>query len=170
MQNDLDSEFYPIDLTSATRVAQENEGEKAFSALVAATQSLCAAERDIAGLSTWEPAFDDWIRDAEKARAAVVTAAEAVIMAMCQTGTDRRFRIVALNFEGMLLTQDAAKYAHVADAMLSSAWMYTVPGRGPRAARATALLQQFRHYLGLLLGYPDYMPEPPCEPAMAIAA
>ena len=140
-----------------------------FSNLVLRLTELVAAERDIAGLCAWDPAFDDWLRDAEAARAAVVSAAEAVIMAMSPTATDRRFRVVALNFEAMLLTTDAAKYAILAEAMLSSAWIYTVPGRGPRAARATALLKAFRHHLGVLLSFSDYTPEPPCAPAVAMA-
>ncbi|MDP2079593.1 MAG: hypothetical protein U0934_20790 [Pseudotabrizicola sp.] len=143
--------------------------EFAFTTLVRSMQTLCAAERDIAGISSGDFAFDDWFRDAEVARSAVVSAAEAVILVMAPTATDRRFRIVALNFEALLLTKDAAKYAFLAEALSSTAWFYTVPGRGPRAARATALLQTFRHYFGLLLSFSDYTPEPPFAPAMAMA-
>lgn len=143
--------------------------EFAFNSLVKTMHTLCAAERDILGLAPGDPAFDAWFRDAENARAAVVSASEGVILAMSLTPTDRRFRIVALNLEAMLLTQEAHKYSFIAGAMLNSAWIYTVPGRGPRAARATALLQTFRHYFELLMNLPDYTPEPPYALAMAMA-
>lgn len=141
-----------------------------FSELVQRLIELVRAERDIAGIAHGDLAFDRWFRDAEVARAAAVSAAEAVILAMAPTATDRRFRVVALNFEAMLLTKDAAKYTVLAEALSSTAWFYTVPGRGPRAARATMLLQTFRHHFGVLLSFPDYTPEPPCTPAMAMAA
>ena len=139
-----------------------------FSGLVQRLIELVAAERDIVDLVAGDVACDHWIREAETARAAVVSAAEAVILAMSPTATDRRFRIVARNLEAMLLTQDAGKYHCIAKAMLTSAWIYNVPGRGLRAARATVLLQAFRRSFGELLSLPDYAPEPLCAPAMAM--
>jgi hypothetical protein len=147
------------------------ETEIAFAALIAKTEALCMAERDIAGLDAGDPAFDQWFRDAERARAATIAAADAVIMCMTVTAADRRFRIVARNFEAMLLTQDAKSHAFVSEALMSTAWFYNVAGRGPRAARATGLLRQFRHLLGLLLSMPDYTPEPGVSmPAASMAA
>lgn len=134
--------------------------EFAFAAMVASMRTLYCVERDIAGMDAGDPAFDQWFRDAESARAATVAAADAVIMCTTLTATDRRFRIVARNFEAMLLTQDAETHAFISEALMSTGWFYNVAGRGPRAARATALLRQFRHCLGLLLSIPDYTPDP----------
>ena len=139
-----------------------------FSRLVQRLIELVAAERDIVDLIAGDVACDHWIRDAEKARASVVSAAENAVLAMSPTPTDCRFRIVALNLEAMLLTHDPNKYSFIAGAMLSSPWIYYVPGRGPRAARATALLKAFRQSFGELLSLPDYTPEPPSAPAMAM--
>lgn len=168
MEHDLAANFCTTFVKTPLPVIQESDGENAFSSLVAATRTLCAAERDTVGMHCGDPAFDEWLRDAETARAAVVAAAEGVVMAMSHTATDKRFRIVALNLEAMLLTQDAGKYSRFAEALLSSKWLYNVPGRGPRAARGTALLHEFRKQLDLLLSLPDYTPEPPCAPAMAM--
>lgn len=154
-----------------TRVSEApGESEFAFAALVRATATLCVAERDVSGSDSFDPAFDDWFREAESARAAVVSAAEAVILSMTLTATDRRFRIVALHFEAMLLTQDASTYALYSDFLTTTGWLYNVAGRGTRAGRATILLQQFRHNLGLLLHLPDYAPEQAVAAPMATMA
>lgn len=132
--------------------------EIAFARLVNATMALCAAERDVSGLSAFDPAFDTWFREAEAARAAVLAAADAVIMAGAPTATDRRFIAVTRNFEAMMLTDDPVRYAGTAEAMLQMGWLYHVRGRGPCTARANVLLQAFRHHFGILMNLPDYAP------------
>lgn len=130
----------------------------AFAQMVQCLVNLCAAERDVSGSDSFDPAFDRWFREAEAARAAVLAAADSVIMSLAPTATDRRFVAVARCFEAMLQTHDAIKYANTAQAMLQQAWFYYVPGRGARVARASALLQVFRHHFGILMSLPDYAP------------
>lgn len=132
--------------------------EIAFTRLVDATMALCAAERDILGFGAFDPAFDTWLCEAEAARAAVLAAADVVLMSPAPTATDRRFLSVTRNFEAMMLTDDPVQYAKIAGALLQMRWLYQVPGRGARPARATALLQAFRHQLAVLFSLPDYAP------------
>lgn len=120
--------------------------------------TLCATERDVAGLAPFDPAFDTWFCEAEAARAAVLAAADAVVKAHAATATDRPFVAVAQCFEAMLLTDDAASYAVTANALMHQSWSYDVRDRCGRAAGVTVLLQEFRHHFNILMSLPDYAP------------
>jgi hypothetical protein len=133
--------------------------EAAFTVLLARLGELYAAERDVVGLPDGDPAFDAWLSEAELAREAAKAAAEAVILVWTETPADLRFRGVALNFEALLLTDDAGRYNRLALGLLRERLFWTVPGPGPRAERARALLRAFRKQFLRLLTLPDYAPD-----------
>lgn len=133
--------------------------EAAFTVLLERLGELCAAERDVVGLPDGDPAFDAWLSEAELAREAAMAAAEAVILAWTETPADLRFRGVALNFEALLLTDDGGRYNRLALGLLRERLFWTVPGPGPRAERARALLRAFRKQFLRLLTLPDYAPD-----------
>lgn len=143
----------------------------AFETFLVRLGDLVAAERDAVGLPSHDLAFDAWLSDAEAARTAVIAAAEDVVFARCLTVADLRFRIIARDFEAMMLTSDPNRYAFNHAFLMKTGWLYSARGLGKSMESAATLLRACRVQFEQLFEMPDYAPEThSCAPALFATA
>lgn len=131
----------------------------AFTQFVDSLGKLIDAERDVVGLPSHDAAFDTWLSEAEAARTAVIGAAEAIVFAPCRTVADLRFRIIARDFETMMLTSDPVRYASKHEFLSTTGWLYSARGLGQKAGPAATLLRACQVRFAQLFDLPDYAPE-----------
>lgn len=131
----------------------------AFETFLVRLGKLVAAEQDAVGLPCHDLTFDTWLSEAEAARTAVIAAAEAVVFAPCRTVADLRFRIIARDFETMMLTSDPVRYASKHEFLSTAVWLYSARGLGHKAGQAATLLHACRLQFNRLFALPDYAPE-----------
>lgn len=145
------------------------EVQMAFEGLLRRLSTLCTSERDIVDLAHGDPAFDAWFCDAETARAVVLAAAEAVMLAAPRSSLDRRFRRISFALKILLISSDPEQFAKAATFLRRNAERYCEPVEG--AAQAALMFRRFYRAFDVLMALPDYAPEVlPCDMTMAVAA
>jgi hypothetical protein len=145
------------------------EVQRAFDAVLKPLATLCAAERDISGVGQGDPAFDEWFRDAEAARSAVVSAARAVVLSMPRSRSDQRFRSACYALSTVLCASDAEPFASAASFLQRQADQFRDPAGG--APQAASLFRSFCEAFNFLMTLPDYTLESPSfAPEIALAA
>jgi hypothetical protein len=145
------------------------DAQSAFQALLIPLATLYAAERDISGIDHGDPAFDEWFRDAEAARSAVVSAARAVVLAMPRSRTDQRFRSACYALSTVLSASDAEPFASAASFLQCQAVQFCDPAGG--SLQAATLFRGFYEAFDFLMTLPDYTLESlSFAPEIALAA
>lgn len=79
-----------------------------FSRFLSATAELIAAERDLAGCAGYDPAVDNWIRDAERAVEAVKTVVADLLAVAPRDAGDRQLQRIGGLFRFVMLSDDPA--------------------------------------------------------------
>ncbi len=142
----------------------------AFTRFVDNLEKLIDAERDAVGLPCHDLAFDTWLSEAEAARTAVIEAADAVVFPPCRTVADLRFRIIARDFETMMLTSDPVRYASKHEFLSTAGWLYSARGLGQKVGPAATLLRACQVRFAQLFALPDYAPETQSCTTASVAA
>lgn len=129
-----------------------NAGVIAFRRLVKALTALYEAERDVVGLPAGDPAFDAWLRTAERCRAKVGDAAEK----LAETGDGLAWGEIGHRVVLMLSEFDAKIYAdHVLEIVELTSALLRTARMAPKLFKEVHALQFERAFMRIL-SLPDY--------------
>lgn len=156
----------------------------AFSGFLGTTWPLIRAERDLAGFAGmgWDPAVDAWIRDAEAAHDATLTALKDVIAQPATQDGDALLRIVARIWNRVMRSSDPAEVADLRHFILNKQPLFRTERRDAAGNAVNRLLenglQRLQVYLNIigrnepdddLLASPTDTKVPPHAPTCAMA-
>lgn len=146
----------------ADTVAPVTSVTVAFGQLLPALTFFVEAERDLQDVSpSYDPAYADWHRDAELARARLDTTLRMFHALPVQQPEDRPLRHMALFVDALLNDDDPAgpRYLH-RQMQLVFFQRFQVRGFGARAQQCNAMLIHARHLIDAMIRLPlfDFSP------------
>ena len=127
-----------------------------FTTMMRDVAAYIEAERDLAHCDSWDPACDQWIRDAERARAHVLDAITALRAAPTQRREDLPLRRCA-DLAQMLIESDSPEQVRDILALPDRfPHAFRCAGNGPVARRVDLMVANFQQHLNALAHLPDF--------------
>ena len=128
----------------------------AFSAMTLFLAAHIEAERDLEHAGSWDIACDQWLRDAEAAREALLDMLAQVISLHRERAEDRPLQGMAMLIRAMVVSENAIEAAQLAAFATDSEALLRCPDDTPLARRVDAYLKTAQQQLVALRALPDY--------------
>lgn len=113
---------------------------KAFSRLLGALAAHIEAERDIEDVASFDPAFIDWQRDAERARADVLSIIAELRHAPIHRQEDIPLKRMNYVMYAMIQSDCSEEFLRLRTFMSSNVSLFSCPGQGPVTRRIQQML------------------------------
>ncbi|MCJ8140129.1 hypothetical protein [Falsirhodobacter halotolerans] len=128
---------------------------RSFAALIVAIRAHVEAERDLEHAGSWDLACDAWLRDAEAARAAVLTSVADFRALPVDRPEDRVLRHAA-GLIGALVDCDSPEaFGHYRARIVACAGRFA-PDAGPLARRLSRMMDVLLDVMTAMAALPDY--------------
>ncbi|MCV2894999.1 hypothetical protein [Lentibacter sp. XHP0401] len=129
-----------------------------FTKLLGSLAVSIEAERDIEGVSAGDPAIDHWLRDAERAWAAVSEIGAALCAAQVLRDQDRPLVKMAQIVNVLMAAQTLDEYLAARKRLHQMAGHLRYPQQGATARRVTQMLRQCRTHLATMIDMDAHQP------------
>lgn len=130
---------------------------RAFSSLVGAMAVYIEAERDITHARSFDPAFDDWTRDAEAARARVLTLVDAVRSARMTRSEDLPLFRMAMMCYAMIEADSSEEFITAQQVLTSTPSLFTCTSAGAVGWRVRQMLRSCRTRIDEMASLPAHL-------------
>lgn len=111
-----------------------------FSALLVALSAMIEAERDIEDVDVFDPAFANWLRDAERAQDRVVDCLRMVREAELQRAEDRPLQRLAMLIDAVISSEEPGEFTRLHRLVPSHAALFRCAGNSAVARRVDHML------------------------------
>ena len=128
-----------------------------FSRLLADLGVLIERERDIEHVDVFDPAFSNWLRDAERAHSSVMSGLLSLLDSPVQRAEDRALQRMALGLQALMKTEAPGEFKRIYDVIHRFPSAFLCPGPSAFARRSTAMLATMRTRMTDLLSLTAYV-------------
>lgn len=128
-----------------------------FVAFLHTLPCLITAEADVAGCGGCDPATDAWIRSADDARAATLTALSLVLDCPIHTAADRAFQRVARVFRTVMPSDSFEEVAPLRERAARQRWVFFTNVAVPQRLEVNGLINAALDALELYLALDDVL-------------
>lgn len=128
-----------------------------FSALLASLAAYIEAERDIADAAAFDPAFADWLRDAEAARAAVLVRLAQIHSSLVTRSEDLPLKAMALLCQRLILSDSTMSFMAAKSVIERSPARFACEGSGAVAWRTRQMLRSAEMRIAEMAALPTYV-------------
>ncbi len=133
-----------------------------FSKLNVALTVAIEAEHDISDISVWDPAVDAWLREAERAWAAVTAIRQALRAAPVTRADDKALLSMVGIADAVMSAETISAFGAAHDRLHAATFFRQRLGRGHLPHRISALLDQCHAHLSAVAQLDLY--QPVCDP------
>lgn len=125
----------------ASRVFTHTTASRAFSGLLGDLAGYVEAERDISDAAVFDPAFADWVRDAEAARARVLSRIDEIRSAETARPEDRPLKAMAVICGLLIQSNTTAEFLKIRRVLRTAPAQFLCDGSGAVAWRTRQMLR-----------------------------
>lgn len=130
---------------------------KAFSRLLGALAAHIEAERDIEDVASFDPAFIDWQRDAERARAEVLSIITELRHAPIHRQADTPLKRMNYLMYAMILSASTEEFLRLRTFVSNNVTLFSCPGQSPVTQRVQQMLSSACNRLDELAALGTYV-------------
>ena len=134
----------PSGVTKPTAHYTQTEISRRFSRLIGEISTYIEAERDIEDAASWDPAFQDWHRDAEAARGSVLSSIDHIRVSVPKRREDLPLQRMALLLFALIESGSSSEFLRLAACLDRHDGLFACVGSGPVVRRVSAMLTAAR--------------------------